>query len=210
MGPPTDPGPSGSARISKWSVRPCSKAYSATRKFRPPVPSSAPTSFAHLCPAVHPPVPSSAPTLCSVTHLCPEVPPTCAQKCHPPVPTHLCPPVPPTCAHPPVLPTSATHQCSPAVLPVSATSQCPGVVPISASSQCPAVMPVSAVYQYPSSVSPISAAYQCCILVPPIRDTSLVLSISAAYPCHLISAAYQCPSVPPISAHQCCLINAHQ
>ncbi|CAI9589923.1 unnamed protein product, partial [Staurois parvus] len=30
--------------------------------------------------------------------------------------------------------------------------------------------------------------------------------------CHLsahISAAYQCPSVPPISAHQCCLINAH-
>ncbi|CAI9575462.1 unnamed protein product, partial [Staurois parvus] len=23
------------------------------------------------------------------------------------------------------------------------------------------------------------------------------------------SAAYQCPSVPPISAHQCCLINAH-
>ncbi|CAI9534693.1 unnamed protein product [Staurois parvus] len=23
MGPPTDPGPSGSARASKWSVRPC-------------------------------------------------------------------------------------------------------------------------------------------------------------------------------------------
>ncbi|CAI9576875.1 unnamed protein product [Staurois parvus] len=23
MGPPTDPGPSGSARVSKWSVRPC-------------------------------------------------------------------------------------------------------------------------------------------------------------------------------------------
>ncbi|CAI9569990.1 unnamed protein product, partial [Staurois parvus] len=107
----------------------------------------------------------------------------------------------PTCAHPPVLPVSATSQC-PAVLPVSAT--------ISAASQCPAVMPVSAVYQYPSSMSPISAAYQCCILVPPIRDTSLVLPISAAYPCHLISTAYQCPSVLPISAHQCCLINAHQ
>ncbi|CAI9574065.1 unnamed protein product, partial [Staurois parvus] len=93
-------------------------------------------------------------------HLCHSaVPPTCAQKCHLPVPssdTHLCPP---TCAHqchPPV----PTHQCSPAVLPV-----------------------ISAVYQYPSSVSPISAAYQCCILVPPIRDTSLVLSISAAYQC---------------------------
>ncbi|CAI9572809.1 unnamed protein product, partial [Staurois parvus] len=25
MGPPTDPGPSGSAQVSKWSVRPCSK-----------------------------------------------------------------------------------------------------------------------------------------------------------------------------------------
>ncbi|CAI9592317.1 unnamed protein product [Staurois parvus] len=24
MAPPTDPGPSGSARVSKWSVRPCS------------------------------------------------------------------------------------------------------------------------------------------------------------------------------------------
>ncbi|CAI9546162.1 unnamed protein product, partial [Staurois parvus] len=23
MGPPTDPGPSGSARVLKWSVRPC-------------------------------------------------------------------------------------------------------------------------------------------------------------------------------------------
>ncbi|CAI9563235.1 unnamed protein product, partial [Staurois parvus] len=23
MGPPTDPGPSGGARVSKWSVRPC-------------------------------------------------------------------------------------------------------------------------------------------------------------------------------------------
>ncbi|CAI9597051.1 unnamed protein product, partial [Staurois parvus] len=110
-----------------------------------------PTSSAHLCPANHPPVP-----LCSVTHLCPEVPPTCAQQCHPPVPT---------------------HQCSPAVLPV-----------------------ISAVYRYPSSVSPISAAYQCCILVPPIRDTSLVLSISAAYPCHLISAAYRCRLSVPISA----------
>ncbi|CAI9585720.1 unnamed protein product, partial [Staurois parvus] len=44
---------------------------SATRKLRPPVPSSAPTSSAHLCPAVHPPVPRSAPT--------------CAQQC-----THLC------------------------------------------------------------------------------------------------------------------------
>ncbi|CAI9608669.1 unnamed protein product, partial [Staurois parvus] len=48
----------------------------------------------------HPPVPSNAPT--------------CAQQCHPPVPTHLCPAVPPTCAHPPVPPTCA-HQCHPPV-----------------------------------------------------------------------------------------------
>ncbi|CAI9589909.1 unnamed protein product, partial [Staurois parvus] len=26
MGPPTDPGPSGSARVSKWSVRPLSRS----------------------------------------------------------------------------------------------------------------------------------------------------------------------------------------
>ncbi|CAI9560349.1 unnamed protein product, partial [Staurois parvus] len=51
---------------------------SATHKFRPPVPSSAPTSSAHLCPAEHPPVPSSAPT---------SVPPTSAiHLCPPPVP----------------------------------------------------------------------------------------------------------------------------
>ncbi|CAI9585665.1 unnamed protein product, partial [Staurois parvus] len=110
-------------------------------------------------------------------HLCPAV--------HPPVPpcnfTHLCPAVPPTCAHPPVPPTSAASQCH---------------------HQCCQSVPSSDVYQYPSLVSPISAAYQCCILVPPIHDTSLVLSISAGYPCHLISAAYQCPLVLPISAHQ--------
>ncbi|CAI9591619.1 unnamed protein product [Staurois parvus] len=93
-------------------------------------PAVPPASSAHLCPAVSPTCAQQCTHLChsAVSH-------TCAQKCHPPVPssaTHLCPPVPPTCAHPPVLPTSATHQCSPAVLPVSATSQCTGVVPVSA------------------------------------------------------------------------------
>ncbi|CAI9586170.1 unnamed protein product [Staurois parvus] len=41
---------------------------------------------------------------------------------------------------------------------------------------------------------PVSATYQCCQSVPPI---------SAASQCHLsvcICAAYQCPSVPSISA----------
>ncbi|CAI9584847.1 unnamed protein product [Staurois parvus] len=28
MGPPTDPGPSGTARVSKWSVRPWHQAFS--------------------------------------------------------------------------------------------------------------------------------------------------------------------------------------
>ncbi|CAI9581597.1 unnamed protein product [Staurois parvus] len=74
----------------------------------------------------HPPVPSSAPTCATL-------------QCHTPVPrsaTYLCPEVPPTCAHPPVLPTSATHQCSPAVLqsvpPVSAQGLCQSVPPVSA------------------------------------------------------------------------------
>ncbi|CAI9557668.1 unnamed protein product, partial [Staurois parvus] len=114
--------------------------------------------------------PSRSPTCAQqITHLCPAV--------HLPVPrsaTYLCPAVPPTCAHPPV-PTSATHLCP----PTSAAHQChPPVQPSSAA--------ISAVCQYPSSVSPLSAASQCCILVLPIRDTSLVLSISAAYRCHLI------------------------
>ncbi|CAI9576288.1 unnamed protein product [Staurois parvus] len=41
-----------------------------------------------------------------------------------------------------------------------------------------------------------------------------VLIISAAYQCRLsvscIIAAFQCPSVQPISAHYCSLISAHQ
>ncbi|CAI9600208.1 unnamed protein product, partial [Staurois parvus] len=53
-------------------------------------------------------------------------------------------------------------------------------------------MSVSATYQCFLSVPIISVAYQCRISVPPICDTSLVLPISAAYPCHLISAAYLC------------------
>ncbi|CAI9591420.1 unnamed protein product, partial [Staurois parvus] len=100
---------------------------------------------------------------------------------HPPVP--LC-----SQCHPPV----PTHLCPPVP---SAASQCSQSVPSGCASQCR--------HQCRLSVPIISAAYQCCILVPPIRDTSLVLPISAAYPCHLISTAYQCPlvlSVPPISA----------
>ncbi|CAI9534217.1 unnamed protein product, partial [Staurois parvus] len=85
----------------------------------------------------------------------PEVPPT-------PVPTsatHLCPP------------TCAAHQCHPPVQPSSAASQC--------HHQCRQSVPSSDASQLPSINLPISVTYQCCILVPPIRDTSLVLPISA-------------------------------
>ncbi|CAI9611168.1 unnamed protein product, partial [Staurois parvus] len=72
-------------------------------------------------------------------------------------------------------------------------------------------MPVSGTYQCCLSVPIISAAYQCCLSVPPIRDTSLVLPISASYPCHLISAAYQCRlSVPISAAYQCPSVLPHQ
>ncbi|CAI9538759.1 unnamed protein product, partial [Staurois parvus] len=101
--------------------------------------------------------------------------------------------------------TCATLQCHTPV-PRSATYLCPAVPPTCATHQCChqcrlSVPIISVTYQCRLSVLHISAAYPC---------TSLVLPISAAYPCHLISTAYQCPSVPPISAHQCCLINAHQ
>ncbi|CAI9567405.1 unnamed protein product, partial [Staurois parvus] len=95
---------------------------------------------------------------------------------------------------PPVPPTSAAQQCCQSV-PSGCASQCHQSVPSGCASQCR--------HQCHLSVPIISVTYQCCILVPPIRDTSLVLPISAAYPCHLISTAYQCPLVLPISAHQC-------
>ncbi|CAI9552884.1 unnamed protein product, partial [Staurois parvus] len=82
----------------------------------------------------------------------------------------------------------------------AATSQCPAVVPVSAQ-QLRQSMPSIAASQCPA-VMPVSATYQCCLSVP---------IISAAYPCHLISAAYQCPSVLPISAaYQCPSVLPHQ
>ncbi|CAI9566816.1 unnamed protein product, partial [Staurois parvus] len=100
----------------------------------------------------------------SSVHLCLAVAPH-APTCATQQCTHLCPAVPPTCAHSHV-PTSAANQCHPPV-PISAAQQC-----------CQSVPPVS--------------AHQCYLSVPPIRDTSLVLPISVAYLCHLISAAYHC------------------
>ncbi|CAI9558144.1 unnamed protein product, partial [Staurois parvus] len=55
---------------------------------------------------------------------------------------------------------------------------------------------------------PISATYQCC-------QCRLTVPVSAAYQCHMsvlcISAAFQCPSVMPVNAHQCNLpVPPHQ
>ncbi|CAI9583445.1 unnamed protein product [Staurois parvus] len=51
-------------------------------------------------------------------------------------------------------------------------------------------------------MSPISATYQC--------QCRLSVTVSAAYQCHIsvscISAAFQCPSVMPVNAHQCNLL----
>ncbi|CAI9544731.1 unnamed protein product [Staurois parvus] len=57
-------------------------------------------------------------------------------------------------------------------------------------------MPISSTYQCCQSVPPSSAisARQCCLSV------RLTVPVSAAYQCNIISAAYQCPSVLPISA----------
>ncbi|CAI9562351.1 unnamed protein product [Staurois parvus] len=57
----------------------------------------------------------------------------------------------------------------------------------------------------------ISAIYQCCQSVPPIS----AMPVSATYQCHLsvpyMSAAFQCPSVMHVNAHQCHLpVPPHQ
>ncbi|CAI9576180.1 unnamed protein product, partial [Staurois parvus] len=97
--------------------------------------------------------------------------------------------------HPPVPPSSATHLCS-EVLPTCA-QLCHPPVPISATHLCPPVPPTSA-HQCSPAVLPVSAQWLCQSSVPPI---------SAAYPCHLISAAYRCClSVPISAAYQCRLL----
>ncbi|CAI9588197.1 unnamed protein product, partial [Staurois parvus] len=69
---------------------------------------------------------------------------------------------------------------------------------ISAHLSCLSVSPISASQCHLSML--VSATYQCCQSVPPIS------AISAAYQCRLsvpyISAAFQCPSVLLVNAHQ--------
>ncbi|CAI9561042.1 unnamed protein product, partial [Staurois parvus] len=82
------------------------------------------------------------------------------------------------------MPVSATYQCCQSVPPIS-VSQCHLSVPISAAYQCQSVPPI-----------PVSAS-QCCLSVPPIMP--------------YMSAAFQCPSVMSVNAHQCHLpVTPHQ
>ncbi|CAI9574444.1 unnamed protein product [Staurois parvus] len=83
---------------------------------------------------------------------------------------------------------------APAVPPVSVHQCLP--VHINATYQCPSELPFSVTHQCRQSVPPISAtisASQCRLTVP------------------YISAAFQCPSVMPVNAHQCRLpVPPHQ
>ncbi|CAI9550744.1 unnamed protein product [Staurois parvus] len=83
-------------------------------------------------------------------------------------------------------------------------------------SVAPAVPPVS-VYQCQLSVlisassMPHISAHLTCLSMSPIS----AMPVSATYQCHLsvpyISAAFQCPSVMPVNAHQCHLpVPPHQ
>ncbi|CAI9611025.1 unnamed protein product, partial [Staurois parvus] len=89
-------------------------------------------------------------------------------------------------------PSSAAHQCCLSVPSSSAAYYCrPSVLPISAHKCCPSV-PISAASSGPPHQCPPVPPHQCSLSVLPIHATSSV-PISAAYPCHLISA------------HLCCL-----
>ncbi|CAI9536219.1 unnamed protein product [Staurois parvus] len=89
----------------------------------------------------------------------------------------------------PAAPPVSVHQCQLSVL-IHATCQCPSVPHFSATSMPHIIAHLSCL-----SVSPISAS-QCHLSmpsVPPISASQCRLSVC-------ISAAYQCPSVLPISA----------
>ncbi|CAI9590884.1 unnamed protein product [Staurois parvus] len=86
-------------------------------------------------------------------------------------------------------------QCSPS----SATCQCPSV-PRASAHQCHISVHINATYQCPSEL-PFSVTHQ----LPPNSASQCRLSV----PC--TSAAFQCPSVMPVNAHQCHLpVPPHQ
>ncbi|CAI9588220.1 unnamed protein product [Staurois parvus] len=102
---------------------------------------------------------------------------------------------------------------APAVPTISALCQCSSVpyclpVHINATYQCPPELPFSVTHQCQS----ISAAYQCCLSVPCISAAFQCPSVMPvnAHQCHLPVLPHQWPSLPPISVHQCSLFSAHQ
>ncbi|CAI9545584.1 unnamed protein product, partial [Staurois parvus] len=86
-------------------------------------------------------------------------------------------------------------------IPSSATCQCPSVPAVSAH-QCHVPVPISA------TSMPHISAHLSCLSMSPISASQcrLTVPVSATYQCHIsvscISAAFQCPSVMPVNAHQ--------
>ncbi|CAI9599355.1 unnamed protein product [Staurois parvus] len=96
---------------------------------------------------------------------------------------------------PEVPPVRAHHQC-----------QCPSVpcipVHINATYQCPSELPFNVTHQCHALSVPVSAAYQC-LCIAAFQCPS-VMPVNA-HQCKLPVPPHQCPSVPPISVHQCSL-----
>ncbi|CAI9608213.1 unnamed protein product [Staurois parvus] len=81
----------------------------------------------------------------------------------------------------PAMPPASAHQCLP--VHINATYQCPSELPFSVTYQC----------HHCHLTVPVSAAYQCHLSVP------------------YMNAAFQCPLVMPVNAHQCHLpVPSHQ
>ncbi|CAI9539191.1 unnamed protein product [Staurois parvus] len=82
-------------------------------------------------------------------------------------------------------------------MPPASAHQCHISVPISASQSCLSVSPISAM--------PVSATYQCHLSVPYMSAAFQCPSVMPvnAHQCHPPVPPHQCPSEPPISVHQC-------
>ncbi|CAI9564693.1 unnamed protein product, partial [Staurois parvus] len=103
-------------------------------------------------------------------------------------------------------PSSANCHC-PSVLALSA-HPCHLPVPISATSMPHFSAHLSCLSVSPISAMPVSAAYQCRLTVPYMSVAFQCPSVMpvSAHQCHLPVPPHQCPSVPPISVHQCSLL----
>ncbi|CAI9545989.1 unnamed protein product [Staurois parvus] len=104
--------------------------------------------------------------------------------------------------------TDSAHQCH-----INATYQCIPVH-INATYQCSSELPFSVTYQcHQCRLSvPVNNAYQCHLSVSYMSAAFYCPSVMPvnAHQFHLPVPPHQCPSVTPISAHHCSLISAYQ